>query len=153
MPACVRKCETTTQTSHSWNEESKWRLTPKVNSVNRTHPAAQTPATGSDNYKVNKELQRSNPHCLEQTGVRMFEGPNSRLVSMPKRTTEATYSSMIATTFPTHCSHTVFSPWNILSIYYSFSQYNVKKKQKKKTKKNKAKKTCCGWAAWKHGVS
>jgi len=34
--------------------------------------------TGSDNHKINggteKELQRSNPQYLEQTGVRMFKG-------------------------------------------------------------------------------
>ena len=61
------------------NEESKCRPTPKV-AVKRAHPAAQTPAAGSDNHKINggtkKELQRSKPQYLEQTGVRMFKEPN-----------------------------------------------------------------------------
>ena len=46
-------------------EKSKCRQTPKVVSVKRAHPAARTPAAGTDNHKINggteKELQRSNP--------------------------------------------------------------------------------------------
>ena len=76
------------------------------------------------------------PSVWNRLESRMFEGPNSRLVSLLKKTTEGTYwlrSCMIATIFPTHCSHTVFFPRNILAIYHPLGVYNVKKKRKEKS--------------------